>query len=328
MTYAMDEIIRIVCEAVDSLRIERRPRALYEPVEYALACGGKRLRPTLTLLAYNLWRDDVREALTPALALETYHNYTLLHDDLMDNADVRRGRPTVHRRWDANTAILSGDAMLTYAMHLMTQVADRHLRPLVEMLTVTALEVCEGQQYDMDFETRDDVAEDEYMEMIRLKTSVLLAAALKAGAVMADAPAEDIANLYAFGEKLGLAFQLQDDYLDVYGDPATFGKRIGGDILCGKKTFMLINAVRMADAVQRAELGRLLASQPEADADQEAKIAAVTHIYNILGVADVAKERMQRCYEEAMESLARVTVDDERKKPLREFASRLMTREK
>ena len=324
----LQEIIKAASEAVAALHIERQPRTLYEPIEYALACGGKRLRPSLTLLGYNLYKDDIGNAITPALAFETYHNYTLLHDDLMDNADVRRGRPTVHRKWDANTAILSGDAMLTYAIQLMTNVSDRHFRPLISLLLETALEVCEGQQYDMDFESRDDVTEREYMEMIRLKTSVLLAAALKAGALLADAPQSDLDHLYAFGESLGLAFQLQDDYLDVYGDPETFGKNIGGDILCGKKTFMLINAFRFADTDTRRQLTQLLAHHPGNEREQQAKIERVTHIYNILGVPQLAQRRIAKHFEEAEQHLNQVRVCNERKTPLNDFAHALMSRQK
>lgn len=315
-------------QRVDTLAINRQPHTLYAPVEYALACGGKRLRPTLTLLSYNMYKEDVECAVTPALAIETYHNYTLLHDDLMDNADMRRGRETVHRRWDANTAVLSGDAMLTYAMHMMTQVDNCHLRPLMDLFIETALQICEGQQYDIDFEVRNDVTEDEYMEMIRLKTSVLLACALKVGAVLADAPADDAALLYAFGEQLGLAFQLQDDYLDVYGDPATFGKRIGGDILCGKKTYMLINAFAKGDDRQRAALESLLAAHPEDEATQNEKIRAVTCIYNSIGIPELAQARINRHFATALELLSRVALDDSRKEQLRLFALTLMGRQK
>ena len=326
MTYK--EIIQIASEAVAALHIDRQPKTLYEPIEYALACGGKRLRPSLTLLGYHLYKDDIRDAITPALAFETYHNYTLLHDDLMDNADMRRGRPTVHRKWDANTAILSGDAMLTYAIQLMTNVHDRHFRPLISLLLETALEVCEGQQYDMDFEARDNVTEQEYIEMIRLKTSVLLAATLKAGAILADAPHEDIEHLYAFGESLGLAFQLQDDYLDVYGDPETFGKNIGGDILCGKKTLMLINAFRLADTDTRRQLTQLLAQQPDNEHQQQEKIAQVTHIYNILGVPQLAQQSIAKHFNEALQHLEQVNVGNERKTTLADFAKALMSRQK
>ena len=249
-----DEILKKVNAALDALPYDRRPSSLYEPIRYVLSLGGKRIRPVLMLLGYNLFREQPEDIMMQALGLETYHNYTLLHDDLMDNADLRRGHETVHRRWDANTAILSGDSMLVLAYQRMAQCDARHLPAVMQLFTETALEIGEGQQYDMDFETRNDVTEDEYIEMIRLKTSVLLACALEMGAILADASDEDAQLLYKFGEKVGLAFQLQDDLLDVYGDPKVFGKAIGGDITSNKKTYMLINAVNCANDEQRKEL--------------------------------------------------------------------------
>ena len=235
-------------QALANLPLDRQPEGLYTPVKYELSLGGKRIRPVLLLMAYQLYRNDMERVLPTALGLEMYHNYTLLHDDVMDKADMRRGKPTVHKVWDENTAILSGDAMLVLAYQLMGQASADHLKAVLDLFTTTALEIGEGQQYDMDFESRMDVREEEYIEMIRLKTSVLLACALKLGALQADAPATDADLLYRFGENIGLAFQLQDDLLDVYGDPKTFGKNIGGDILEGKKTFMLINALRLANS--------------------------------------------------------------------------------
>ena len=213
-----EEVLSIVNEAIQSLPFNRQPTSLYEPVRYVLSIGGKRMRPVLMLLAYNLFKDNPQSILNQACALETYHNYTLLHDDLMDNADLRRGHETVHKRWNANTAILSGDSMLVLAFQQMAQCPEDKLKAVLDLFTETALEIGEGQQYDMDFEHRMDVREDEYIEMIRLKTSVLLACALKMGALLADASADDADLLYTFGEQIGLAFQLQDDFLDVYGD--------------------------------------------------------------------------------------------------------------
>lgn len=323
--FTPNEILNKVNEFIDSLAYDRKPESIYEPIKYVLSIGGKRIRPVLMLLSYNLYKDDPERILMPACALETYHNYTLLHDDLMDNADVRRGVPTVHRKWNANTAILSGDSMLVVAYQRMAQCDADKLKPVLDLFTETALEIGEGQQYDMDFETRDDVTEDEYIEMIRLKTSVLLACAMKIGALLADAPAADAECLYRFGERLGLAFQLQDDLLDVYGDPAVFGKAIGGDITSNKKTYMLINALQRADSVQRAELDRWIAAR---DFDRAEKIAAVTDIYNRLGIRELCEDRINYYFAESEECLARVGVPEERKRQLRDFMAYLMKREK
>jgi geranylgeranyl diphosphate synthase type II len=332
-----DEILATFKQALADMPLDRQPASLYEPVRYELSLGGKRIRPVLMLMAYNLYRDDIEAILPVALGLETYHNYTLLHDDVMDRADMRRGKPTVHKVWNENVAILSGDSMLVLAYKLISQTDDRHLRPVLDIFTETALEIGEGQQYDLEFETRIDVTEEEYIEMIRLKTSVLLACALKLGATLADAPAEDADLLYRFGENLGLAFQLQDDLLDVYGDPATFGKNIGGDILEGKKTFMLINALRLADDKQRAELQHWLATPVDLDnigaagctpkgCSRAEKIAAVTELYNQIGVRQLAEERIERYFEAAFECLDNLNVATDSKQHLRIFALSLMGR--
>lgn len=307
-----------------SLPYDRRPAALYEPVRYVLSMGGKRIRPVLMLLAYNLYKDDPESILMQAVGLETYHNYTLLHDDLMDNADLRRSHETVHRRWNANQAILSGDSMLVLAYErMMAGCPKDKLRDVLALFTETALQIGEGQQYDIDFETRTDVTEAEYIEMIRLKTSVLLACALKTGAVLADAPKEDADNLYKFGEQIGLAFQLQDDYLDVYGDEKVFGKAIGGDIASNKKTFMLINAFIHADDSQRNELmGWITASS----FDRREKVAAVTRLYNDIGVDRLAQQKIAFYFDESRKYLDAVSVADDRKQQLRQYAEQMMNR--
>jgi len=301
----------------------RQPESLYNPVRYVLEQGGKRIRPILMMLAYELYKDHPEDIILPAVGLETYHNYTLLHDDLMDNADMRRGKQTVHKKWDANTAILSGDSMLVLAYRCMQQVSDNKLRPVLETFTETALQVGEGQQYDMDFEKRNDVSEEEYIEMIRLKTSVLLACALKMGALLADAPKEDTVNLYKFGEQMGLAFQLQDDYLDVYGDPKVFGKAVGGDITSNKKTYMLINAFNRANAHQREELIRWTTAK---EFDKQEKILAVTQLYNEMNIGRLAQEKIACFFEQSRGYLDAVQVPEERKAHLREFAGRMMKR--
>ena len=317
-----DEFLQLINRYLDSLPYDRKPASLYAPIKYVLSMGGKRIRPTLMLLAYNLFKDDPEKILSSACALETYHNYTLLHDDLMDNADVRRGQPTVHKKWNANLAVLSGDSMLVLAYQRMTE-CDSHLAEVLRLFTETALEIGEGQQMDMEFETRNDVCEEEYIEMIRLKTSVLLACAMKIGALLADAPADDADNLYRFGEKIGLAFQLQDDYLDVYGDPAVFGKAIGGDIVSNKKTYMLINAFNRADNAQRAELERWIRAT---DFDRQEKVKAVTGLYDEMGIARLAQQKIAGYFNESKTYLDRVDVSDERKSELMRYAQRMMKR--
>lgn len=323
--YTSKEILDIVSRYIDNLPYDRKPQSLYEPIKYVLSAGGKRIRPSFVLMAYNLFKDDVETALPAAAALETYHNYTLLHDDLMDNADVRRGRPTVHKKWNANTAILSGDTMLSLAYLHLANCKTENLKAAFDLFTVTALEVSEGQQYDMEFETRTDVKEEEYIEMIRLKTSVLLACALKMGALLAGASAEDSELIYKFGEKVGLAFQLQDDFLDVYGDPVVFGKAIGGDITSNKKTYMLINAWNRSEGETRSELNHWLGVS---HFDREEKIKAVTNIYNNLGIDKLAEAKIKECFDESRKYLDGISVADERKQVLRGYTENMMNRKK
>ena len=318
-------MLELIQHYIDSLPYERKPESLYEPIKYVLSLGGKRIRPMLMLMSYALYKDDVESILPQAIGLETYHNYTLLHDDLMDNADVRRGMPTVHRKWDANTAILSGDSMLVLAYQRMQNCPADKLPSVLDVFTTTALEIGEGQQYDMEFETRNDVREEEYIEMIRLKTSVLLACATKIGAIMADAPKEDVDNLYRFGERMGLAFQLQDDFLDVYGDPKVFGKAIGGDITSNKKTYMLINAWLRADEETRRELQHWIGIR---DFDRDEKVRAVTAIYDKLGIKTLAEEKIKECFDESRQYLERISIGDDRKLVLREYTERMMNRKK
>ena len=319
-----DEILKMVNEFLDHLSYDRKPESLYEPIKYVLSMGGKRIRPTLMLLAYNLYKENPEDILMNACALETYHNYTLLHDDLMDNADMRRGHLTVHKKWNDNTAILSGDSMLVLAFQRMMQCDTKHLKDILDLFTVTALEIGEGQQYDMEFETRNDVKEEEYIEMIRLKTSVLLACALKIGAILADASAEDADNLYKFGEQIGLAFQLQDDYLDVYGDSKVFGKEIGGDITSNKKTYMLINAFNKANDAQREELTRWVSAR---DFDRNEKVNAVTHLYNEIGIDQLAQDKIAYYFAQSKKFLDAVNVSEEKKEELRKYAQKMMKRQ-
>ena len=320
-----EEILKRVNEALDALPYDRRPASLYEPIRYVLSMGGKRIRPVLMLLGYNLFKEHPEDIMMQALGLETYHNYTLLHDDLMDQADLRRGHETVHKRWDANTAILSGDSMLVLAYQRMAACDAKYLPQVLSLFTETALEIGEGQEYDMDFETRNDVTEEEYIEMIRLKTSVLLACALKTGAILGDASKEDADRLYKVGEQIGLAFQLQDDLLDVYGDTKVFGKAIGGDITSNKKTYMLINAVNRANAGQRQELMRWIEAK---DFDRQEKIAAVTRLYNEIGIRQLCEEKINFYFEAARQTLAEVSVSDDRKQALLQYMDELLYRNK
>ena len=320
-----DTILQQVNDCLAHLPYDRKPASLYEPVQYVLSLGGKRIRPVLMLLSYNLWREQPEDILMPAIGLETYHNYTLLHDDLMDQADMRRGHQTVHKRWDANKAILSGDSMLVLAYQRVAQVPANKLQQVLDLFTVTALEIGEGQEYDMDFETRNDVTEDEYIEMIRLKTSVLLACALKMGAILADAPQEDIDRLYQVGEQLGLAFQLQDDLLDVYGDPEVFGKAIGGDITSNKKTYMLINAFNRANAAQRQELEQWVLAK---EFNRAEKVAAVTRLYDEIGIRELCEQKINYYFEQARQTLNQVQVDEDRKQALRAYMDDMLHRNK
>lgn len=319
-----DQILKLVNDYLVQLPYDRRPASLYEPIRYVLSMGGKRIRPVLMLLSYNLFKEDPETILMPACALETYHNYTLLHDDLMDNADLRRGHETVHKKWNANTAILSGDSMLVLAYQRMQQCSSDKMAEMLALFTETALEIGEGQEYDMAFEHRDDVSEEEYIEMIRLKTSVLLACALKIGAILAGASKEDADNLYRFGEQIGLAFQLQDDFLDVYGDTRVFGKAIGGDITSNKKTFMLINALNHANEEQRRQLESWIGAT---EFDRDEKVAAVTRLYNEIGIDRMAQDKIAYYFEQSRKYLQAVSVDESRKAELAAYAQRMMNRQ-
>lgn len=322
--YLPNQLSQRINQYIKELAFSRKPQGLYNPIEYVLSPGGKRIRPVLMLMAYNLYRDDVEAIFDPATAIEVYHNYTLLHDDLMDRADMRRGKATVHKVWNDNAAILSGDAMLVLAYQYMARVKTDCLKPVMDLFSQTALEICEGQQLDMEFETRHDVTEEEYIEMIRLKTSVLLAASLKIGALLGDASSADANALYDFGMHMGVAFQLKDDWLDVYGDPAVFGKKIGGDILCNKKTYMLIQALRSAKGDQLNELNEWIeAEQP----NPQEKIAAVTRIYNATGAKQMCEEQIALYTRKGLESLERVALPAEMKEQLSQLMLGLIDRQ-
>lgn len=315
-----EEILRTIEEAIARLEFNQPPRSLFDPITYTLSLGGKRIRPALALMAYDLFGGKNEDVLQPALGLEVFHNFTLLHDDLMDEADRRRDKPTVHKLWNPNVAILSGDAMLICAYQLVAKANDK---AILELFSRTALEICAGQQYDMEFESRSDVTEEEYIEMIRLKTAVLLACALKVGAMIGGASTADADALYDYGIHIGLAFQLQDDLLDVYGDPKTFGKNIGGDILCNKKTFLLINALSAASEEQRQVMEDWMVRKSY---DAQEKIAAFTNLYNELSIRDLTERRIEDYYRMANEDLARLSIAPETLSVLKGTCDRLMKR--
>jgi len=318
------EIAQIISTEIDQIDWNKDPRGLYEPIGYVLSLGGKRIRPALTLMACNLFSDDVKMAVNTAIALEVFHNFTLLHDDIMDRADVRRGRPTVHKKWDDNTAILSGDVMQIASYQFIAKTPSQYLKPVLDLFSQTAAEICEGQQYDVDFENREVVKAEEYLEMIRLKTAVLLGCALKTGAWIGGAGEEDAQLLYDFGINIGLAFQLKDDLLDVYGDEKTFGKKIGGDILCNKKTYLLIHALELAKGNDVTELQNWLLNSDENLSDE--KIKAVTSVFDRLGVKTICEDKMQFFYSKAIAKLDKVAVLENKKHELRKLAEKLMFR--
>lgn len=302
----------------------KQPAGLYSPVIYTLQRGGKRVRPVLALLTYNMYKNDLERVYPAALAIEIFHNFTLLHDDIMDDSKVRRGAPTVHKQFSENAAILSGDAMSIMAYQYLGNTKTENLRSLLQLFNQTAIEICEGQQYDMEFENRTDVTVDEYLEMIKLKTAVLLACSMKSGAIIADASEQDAQHLYDFGINLGLAFQLQDDLLDVYGDASIFGKQIGGDIVANKKTYLLLNALCLANSEQKSELQNWINQN---NANRELKVAAVTRIYNELGVKQLSQQKMEDYYKKAINHLNQVKLEPEQKTNLLLIAQKMMNRD-
>lgn len=316
-----DTILNIVNKEIEGLHFDASPKSLFEPISYILSLGGKRIRPVLTLLSCELLGGKLKDAIPTALAIEMFHNFTLLHDDLMDKASIRRGKATVHKKWNDNTAVLSGDAMLIESYHLIAKNKKKHLKELLHLFSQTATEICCGQQLDMEFESRDEVTEEEYIEMIRLKTAVLLGCSLKSGAIIAEASHQDASLLYDFGINLGLAFQLKDDLLDVYGDSKKFGKNIGGDIASNKKTFLLINALKAEST--RNELQAWIAKETFV---KKEKVKAVTAIYNQLGLKELSESRIEEYYKKAISCLEQIDVPEKKKKELYEIASGLSYR--
>ena len=321
--HTISDLQKIIEKELDKQEFVIEPKGLYQPIEYIMDMGGKRIRPTLCLAGCYLFTNDISLAVRPSLSLEIFHNFTLLHDDIMDNADVRRNQATVHKKWDDNTAILSGDAMLIKAYQYATGIDVKYLKEVLDLFSQTAIEVCEGQQYDMEFEQRDNVSVDDYLNMIRLKTAVLLAASLKTGAIIGGSSKKDADLLYEFGENIGLAFQLQDDFLDVYGNIETFGKAIGGDIVANKKTFLLINALQLASGTLQKDLKTWI-NADEFNADD--KIKGIRNIYNSLGVDALAKDKMNFYFDKAMTALDQVNGRESMKNELRQFAIKLIER--
>ncbi|MEA4904857.1 MAG: polyprenyl synthetase family protein [Petrimonas sp.] len=325
MLYSIDALSKKIEEAIQHISFGSKPGSLYDPISYALSVGGKRVRPLLVLLAANMFDGEVDKSLKPAIGIEIFHNFTLLHDDLMDKSDMRRGMPAVHKKWDANAAILSGDAMLIESYRHIASVHSGILPQIISLFSQTAMEVCQGQQLDMDFEKRSDVTESEYIEMITLKTAVLLACSSKMGALLANASLNDAELLYNYGINIGLAFQLKDDLLDVYGDSKTFGKNIGGDIVSNKKTYLLIKALKTSDKKQYSELLKWISAEKF---DKTEKIESVKNIYNELNLKIIAENLIEKYYLAALDCLSSINVADERKKELISLSENLMYREK
>ena len=303
---------------------QKEPRQLYDPIEYILSLGGKRIRPALTLMVCDFFGTDFKKAMSAALAVELFHNFSLIHDDIMDNAPLRRGKRTVHEKWDVNTAILSGDAMLILAYRFFENYEPKMFHEVAKLFSETALQVCEGQQLDMDFETRDDVTLVEYIQMIDHKTAVLLGAAMKMGAIVAEVSESDKDKIYQFGRNLGIAFQLQDDYLDVFGNPETFGKQVGGDIISNKKTFLYLMAVGEGTSAQAEELEHLFTINPKDPAD---KIATVKEIFLSSGAAEATQAEIEKFSHLAYSLLDEIDISEDKKILLRKFGKDLMERD-
>ncbi len=308
---------------LESKTSTKEPKNLYAPITYILELGGKRLRPVLVLMATEVFGTDYKKAMDAALAIEVFHNFSLVHDDIMDDAPLRRGKATVHEKWDINTGILSGDAMLINAYQLFENYEGETFRDLAKLFSKTALEVCEGQQYDVDFETRDDVSEAEYLKMIEYKTAVLVAAALKMGGIVAKASIDDQNSIYEFGRNLGIAFQLQDDYLDAFGDPETFGKQVGGDIIENKKTFLYLKALEKGTSRQQKELSDLFSIQPNDPSD---KIKTIKTIFKTSGAAELTQNEIVAYTNKAFAVLDGLQLADDKKVLLRAFGENLMRR--
>lgn len=320
----LQQIQELVKKKIDGFARQNGKGSIYVPIQYILNLGGKRLRPSLSLMSCQLFSDEIEDAIHPSLAVEVFHNFTLMHDDIMDNAPLRRGKPTVHAKWNSNTAILSGDAMMIQSYQLLAKTNPAHFAHIFQIFNQTALEVCEGQQMDMDFETRTDVTIDEYIEMIRLKTSVLLAGAMQIGAAIGGASLQDQEKIYRFGEATGLAFQLLDDYLDVFGDEAKVGKVKGGDIIADKKTYLQILALEIADDSSREVLKYWMGKKPK---DPTEKVKAITSIFSRLNVQEALLEKVQTYHQQALFELKGLSIDPARTESLILLAEQMLERQ-
>jgi geranylgeranyl diphosphate synthase type II len=321
--HCINQYQEFIADYLESQYETKEPRNLYEPIHYILGLGGKRMRPVLTLMSAEVFDADYKKALPAALAVEVFHNFSLIHDDIMDDAPLRRGNVTVHEKWDINTGILSGDAMLILAYQYFEKYEPSIFRELAKLFSKTALEVCEGQQWDVDFETRTDVSIPEYLKMIQYKTAVLVAAAMKMGAIIAETSEENANLIYDFGLNLGLAFQLQDDYLDAFGNPETFGKQVGGDIIENKKTYLYLKALEFASNDQAKKLVDLFSIHPQDNSD---KIEAVKEIFVVSGAAQETKNAIQDFTFKAFATLHKISIDNNKKEMLRTFGENLMGR--
>lgn len=320
---AISDYQEIIISHFNTLTLQKEPNNLYEPIRYILSLGGKRLRPILTLMAAEVFDADYQKAIQAATAVEVFHNFSLIHDDIMDDAPLRRGNETVHEKWNLNTGILSGDAMLILAYQFFETYEPNVFRDLAKLFSKTALEVCEGQQYDVDFETRDDVTIPEYLKMIEYKTAVLVGAAMKMGAIVAETSEDNANAIYDFGLNLGIAFQLQDDYLDAFGDPETFGKQVGGDIIENKKTYLYLKALEYSKAAEKEQLLHLFSIQPSDNTD---KINSVKQIFNQTGASDATQSAIQEYTLKAFETLDKMNISQDKKVVLRAFGDKLMSR--
>ncbi len=323
--YTINQLQKRILQEINQIDFDIQPAKLYEPIKYTLEAGGKRIRPVLVLAACNLFSDDIEIAIPVALAFEVFHNFTLLHDDIMDNSPIRRNKETVHVKWDNNTAILSGDAMMIKACEFLNELPAKLMKKIFFLFNETALQVCEGQQYDIDFETQEKVTEEEYLKMIKLKTSVLIAACLKAGAIAGGANRKDAELLYDFGLNIGLAFQVQDDLLDVYAETDLFGKQNGNDIITGKKTFLLIKAFEKADDLTLKTLRHLIENK---NIENKEKICSVKTVYNQLNIKTLTEDKIKELHNKAIKSINLVSCKEEKKDVLSGFASQIMNREK